>query len=175
MTFYHQYGLPVTILRLTAVVGPGGRGGGRSWREFAARLAEGQRVQVPHFVAEEICHYVDLRDAARMHIAVAQCAAAVGEFFNCCGPNPTSGAEFAEIVRRLVPGITVDYGFPWSMAQGGEIAFDMSKAKEIIDFEPLYTMNDSIQSIKDWVDSGGLAEQASSEDKSFGSGVGETE
>ena len=35
MTFYHQYGLPVSILRLTAVVGPYGRGGGRGYREMA--------------------------------------------------------------------------------------------------------------------------------------------
>ena len=49
LTFYHQYGLPVTALRLTAVVGPGGRGGGRGWREFAEMLATGEDVQIPHF------------------------------------------------------------------------------------------------------------------------------
>ncbi|MCG2789840.1 MAG: NAD(P)-dependent oxidoreductase, partial [Actinomycetia bacterium] len=56
MTYYHQYKLPVTILRLTAVVGPAGKGGGRSWREFAKSLSEGKKVQIPHFSAEEMCH-----------------------------------------------------------------------------------------------------------------------
>jgi hypothetical protein len=56
------------------------------------------------------------------------------------------------------------------MAQGGEIVFDMSKARRLIDFEPKYTLADAIQSIKDWVDSGGLeAEQVVERD--FGSGV----
>ena len=72
MTFYHQYGLPVTALRLTAVVGPGGRGGGRGWLEFAEMLAAGESVQIPHFSMAELCHYVDLRDTARMHIAAGE-------------------------------------------------------------------------------------------------------
>jgi len=175
MTFYHQYGVPVTALRLTAVVGPGGRGGGRGWREFAEMLAEGKRVQIPHFTMDELCHYVDLRDVARMHIVAGEHPNAVGEIFNCCGPGPTRGSEFAEIVQRIVPGIKVEVGFPWSMAQGGEIAFDMSKAKRLLDFEPQYTLEDSIRYIKEWVDAGGLAEERPEADAAYGSGVGTAE
>jgi len=171
MTYYHQYGLPAVALRLTAVVGPHGRGGGRGWREFAERLAEGKSVQVRHFSAQELCHYVDLRDVARMFIAAGEHPAAPGEIFNCCGPLPTTGAQLAEIIRELVPGIRVEFGFPWSMAQGGEIAFDMSKAKRLLSFEPRYTMADSIKSIKDWIDAGGLAEQRAAADAAFGLGV----
>ena len=98
MTFYHQYGLPVTALRLTAVVGPGGRGGGRSWREFAEQLSEGKSIQLPHFSPNELCHYVDLRDVARMHIVVGEHANAIGEIFNCCGPELTRGSEFIELI-----------------------------------------------------------------------------
>jgi len=175
MTYYHQYGVPTTALRLTAVVGPRGRGGGRGYREFAERLAEGKRVQVPHFSAEELCHYVDIRDVARMHIVVAEHPAAVGEIFNCCGPQPTRGSEFVKIVQSLVPGIEVEFGFPWSMAQGGEIAFDMSKAKRLLGFEPLYTLADSIKSIKDWIDAGGLREEVSAQDRAYGAGVSKAE
>jgi len=171
MTYYHQYGLPVTALRLTAVVGPRGRGGGRGWREFAEKLAEGKSVQIPHFSAEELCHYVDLRDVARMFITSAEHPNAPGEIFNCCGPKPVRGSEFAEIVRSLVPGIEAEYGFPWSMAQGGEISFDMAKAKRSMDFEPIYTLEDSIKSIKVWIDSGGLGEEEFSGRETFGEGV----
>ena len=170
LTFYHQYGLPVTVLRLTAVVGPGGRGGGRGWRELAEKIAEGKSVQVPYFSPDELCHYVDLRDAARMHIIADEHPNAVGERFNCCSPGPTRGSEFIEIVERIVLGIKVDTGFPWSMAQGGEIAFSMSKAKRPLDFELQYTLADSIQSIKNWVDGGGLEEHVAS-DSGYGAGV----
>lgn len=170
LTYYHQYQVPATVLRLTAVVGPHGRGGGRGWREFAEQLAEGARVQVPHFSAEELCHYVDFRDVARMHLAAAEHPGAVGQIFNCCGPGPTRGTEFVEAIKRCVPDIEVAYGFPWSMAQGGEIAFDMSKAKTRIDFEPRYTLADSIESIKNWVDAGGLTDSASAGDRSYGAG-----
>ena len=173
LTYYHQYGLPTAVLRLTAVVGPRGKGGGRGWREFAENLAEGRSVQIPHFSAEELCHYVDLRDVARMFIAVADHPQAVGEVFNCCGPAPTRGEEFARIVQAIVPGIEVTYGFPWSMAQGGEISFSMAKAKRLIGFEPVYTLADSIRSIKEWLDAGGLKEDSRGATERFGSGVGE--
>jgi UDP-glucose 4-epimerase len=173
MTFYHQYQLPVTALRLTAVVGPGGRGGGRGWREFAEMLQGGERVQIPQFSPEELCHYVDLRDVARMHIVAGEHPNAVGQIFNCCGPAPTRGTEFIAILEQLMPGIKVETGFPWSMAQGGEISFDMSKAKERLDFEPKYTLADSIRNIKEWVDAGGLDEERLESDKAYGSGVGD--
>jgi len=174
LTYYHQYSLPVAALRLTAVVGPRGRGGGRGWLEFARQLAQGERVQVPHFSAEELCHYVDIRDVARMHIAAASHPGAVGQIFNCCGPSPTRGAEFVEVIKRLDPDIGVDFGFPWSMAQGGEIALDMSKARELLGFEPLHTLAASIHSIRDWIDAGGLEEEQAT-DESYGAGVGESE
>ena len=53
LTYYYQYSLPVTVLRLTAVIGPYGRGGGRGWRKFAEQLGEGVRVEIPHLSAEE--------------------------------------------------------------------------------------------------------------------------
>ena len=171
-TFYHQYGLPTTSLRLTAVVGPHGRGGGRGWREFAEMLAKGESVQIPHFSLEEVCHYVDYRDVAGLHQAAGDHPKAVGEVFNCCGPAKTSGREFEEIVQRHFPGIKVETGFPWSMAQGDTIYFSMQKAKDLIGFEPKYSLEDSILAIKEWIDSGGLAAAAAA-DESFADGVGE--
>lgn len=171
LTYWHQYQLPVAVLRLTAVVGPRGRGGGRGWREFAEKIAEGKRVQIPHFSEQELCHYVDLRDVGRMHVVAAEHPGAVGEIFNCCGPGPTRGSEFVAIVKKLVPGITVECGFPWSMAQGGEISFSMEKAKRLLGYVPEHTLEDAVRSIKEWVDAGGLAEEASGTAESFGSGV----
>jgi nucleoside-diphosphate-sugar epimerase len=170
LTFYHQYGVPVSILRLTAVVGPAGRGGGRSWRDFAEQLYAGQSVQLPMFSPQEQCHYVDLRDAARMHIVVGEHPAAIGQIFNCAGPGPTTGVEFAAAVQRLVPGIAVEFGFPWSMAQGGKIAFDMSKARRLLDFAPRFTLEESVRSILEWAEAGGLREDRPASDAGFAAG-----
>jgi nucleoside-diphosphate-sugar epimerase len=171
MTYYHQYGLPVSILRLTAVVGPAGKGGGRSWYEFAKSLSEGKKVQIPHFSTEELCHYVDIRDVARMFIAVAEKPGAVGEIFNCVGPEPVMGQEFADIVNKLYPEVKVDCGFPWSMAQGGEISFSMEKAKKLLDFEPIYSLEDTIKSIKEWIEQGGLEKFSANNMNKYGDGV----
>ena len=171
LTYHNQFDLPTTVLRLTAVVGPHGQGGGRGWREFSEQLAEGKKVQIPHFSEHELCHYVDYRDVARMHIAVGEHPGAVGQIFNCCGPTPTRGAEFAHIIKSMVPEIDVLYGFPWSMAQGSEIAFDMSKARSLLGFGPMYELADSIQSIKDWIDSGGLVDEKDASGTSYSTGV----
>lgn len=171
MTYYKQYDVPTTALRLTAVVGPRGKGGGRGWREFAEQLAEGKRVQIPHFSAKELCHYVDIRDVGRMFAAAVEHPGAIGEIFNCCGLEPTRGIEFANIIKSIIPGIKVEYGFPWSMAQGEEISFDMSKAEKIINFKPKYSMTDSIMSIKEWIDAGGLEKDQHKRKESFGSGI----
>jgi len=171
-TYYYQYGVPTTVIRLTAVVGPHGKGGGRGWRTFAEELAGGECVRIPHLTAQELCHYVDVRDVARMFLAASEHPRAIGEIFNCCSPSPVRGREFIQIVQRIVPGIKAEVGFPWSMAQGGEIAFDMSKAKKLLGFEPLYTMEQSIQNIKDWIDAGGLEKElAAPADRAYGAGV----
>ncbi len=156
LTFFYQYGVPVTALRLTVVAGPDGRGGGRAWRTFAEQLREGKRVQIFHFSPEEVCHYVDVRDVARMHIVAGEHPNAPGEIFDCCGPTPTRGSEFAAIVECLVPGIKVEYGFPWSLAQGGTIYFNMSKAKELLGYEPKYTFEETLGNIRQWINAGGL-------------------
>lgn len=172
MTYYHQYQVPTTVLRLTAVVGPGGKGGGRGWWEFAEKLQEGKKVQVPHFSADELCHYVDIRDVARQHIVQAEHPNAVGEIFNCCATDPTRGSEFIKTVQDIAPGIEVDCGFPWSMAQGGEISFDMSKAEQRLDYKPQYTLADAVKSIKEWIDADGLkAETSAGITDNYGAGV----
>ncbi|MEW5815427.1 MAG: NAD(P)-dependent oxidoreductase [Spirochaetota bacterium] len=165
LTYYHQYKVPAAVLRLTAVVGPGGKGGGRSWRTFAEMLKEGKKVQIPHFSPEELCHYVDIRDVGRMHLVVGENPKAVGEIFNCCAKEPTRGSEFIEIIKKIKSDIEVECGFAWSMAQGGEIQFDMNKAKQLLDFEPQYSLADSIHSIMDWIDAGGLETEKTTERK----------
>jgi len=155
-TYYHQYSVPTTTLRVTAVIGPHGSGGGTMWREFAEQLQRGDKVQLPMFSANELSHFVDLRDVAQMHIVAAEHPNAVGQIFNCCSAHATRGLEFAEIVEQLVPSAQAVFGFPWSMAQGGEIEFSMAKMKSLLDHEPHYTLHDAIQSIFDWVQAGGL-------------------
>ena len=48
--YYHEYHVPVTCLRLCAVIGPNGRGGGRGWRTIAEQLATSEYVQIPIFL-----------------------------------------------------------------------------------------------------------------------------
>jgi nucleoside-diphosphate-sugar epimerase len=152
MTFFHQYGLPVTVLRIAAV---NGLGGGRPHhRQFVKQLAEGKRIQIPQFAPNELIHFVDLRDVGRMHIVAGDHPNAVGEIFNCCGPAPTRGSEFSADVQRVVPGIKVET----SLWRGSAVAYGMLKAKRLIGFEPQYTPVDSLQRIVDWVHAGGLEE-----------------
>ena len=149
-TYFHQYSLNVCMLRFAAVVGPAGKGGGRSWFDFAKQLLIGEEIELPFFAQSEMCHFVDIRDVARMCLAAYKSKNSNGEIFNCAGPSALKGQEMAGIVQEIVPGIKVEYGYPWSMAQGGEIAFDMSKADELMGFKPCFDMEQSIENIYKW-------------------------
>lgn len=165
LTYFYEYRVPVTCLRLSAVVGPDGCGGGRSWYTFAEQLAKSDIVQIPHFTFDEQCHYVDIRDVVRMIIHASISSNAEGEIFNCCGEKPTTGYEFKEIIQKHFPWIKVECGFPWSMAQGKVIEFSMKKAQDYMDFTPLYTLEDSIIYIKKWINSGGLQKHIPEQDR----------
>ena len=156
ITYFEQYHVPAACLRLTAIIGPDGQGGGRGWRDIASQMKNGETIRIPHFSETELCHYVDIRDVARMMICAAQNPNASGQIFNCCGPRAITGAEFAAIIEKHYPGAKVEFNFPWSMAQGGRISFSMDKAKKLLDFEPKYSVEDSVISIKHWIDGGGL-------------------
>lgn len=151
LTFYHQYKVPVTILRLSAVMGPQGTGGGRMWKDFATQMKEGKEIQLPQFSSEEKGHFVDIRDVGAMHIVIGEHPKAVGEIFNCCGPKATTGKEFAALVEEIIPTVKVRFGYPWSMAQGNEIEFDMSKMERLLGYRPRYTISDSLRNIFDWI------------------------
>jgi nucleoside-diphosphate-sugar epimerase len=172
-TYFHQYNLPVTCLRLTAVIGPNGQGGGRGWRDIAEELQARKAVRIPHFSPQEKCHYVDIRDVARMLIAATQNENTCGEIFNCCSQNAVTGTEFEHVIHQFYPDIEVQCGFPWSMAQGGEIEFSMQKAKRIFGFEPKYSLIDSIAYIKQWIDVGGLDNEVDRTD-TFTDGIKDT-
>ena len=128
------------------------------WREFAEQLKRGDKVQLPMRSDQELSHFVDVRDVAEMHRVAAENPRAIGEVFNCCAAKATRGQDFADIVEGIVPGCQAEFGFPWSMAQGGEIEFSMDKMKELLGFEPRYTLRDAVQNIYDWVQAGGLEE-----------------
>ncbi len=51
--FYYQYGVPVSILRLSAVVGLRGVDGGRMWQDLATQMKEGKEIQLPQFSPED--------------------------------------------------------------------------------------------------------------------------
>ena len=151
LTFYYQYKVPVTILRLTAVVGSKGKGGGKMWKDFALEMKEGKEIQLPLFSLKERSHFVDIRDVAAMHIIAGTHLKAVGEIFNCCGPKATSGEEFSKAVKEIVPQAKVKFGYPWSMAQGNEIEFDIGKMEKLLGYKPRYTISDSLRNIFDWI------------------------
>lgn len=152
ITYYQQYGLSVTVLRLSLVIGPGGRGGGEFWKEFAMGMKEGKEIQLPVFSTKEVLHFVDIRDVASMHIRAAESEKSTGEVFNCCAKEPFSGEDFKKIIENMYPKTKILLGFPWSLSQGDKLYFDMSKAKKLLNFEPKYNLVDSIDNIKIWID-----------------------
>jgi len=171
-SYYNLYEVPTTVLRLTTVIGSAGKGGGRAWREFAIGMKEKKKAQVQMFTAEEKYHFVDIRDVAAAHITAGEHSKAAGEIFNIAAKKPTTGNNFIEAMKKVDPEVEIEFGFPWSMTQGGQLYFETKKAKELIGFETKYDLVDSLQSIKDWIDSGGLEEdERGAMDNKYGTGI----
>ena len=145
LTYFHQFGVPVVILRLPSVMGPNASGGSQAWGDFARQARAGGRVPVPMHSAEEINHYVDVRDVATAHILAATVPQAVGEIFNIAGPKEISGRELAEVIRQLIPASETYYADGWTSAQGHQLYFDIDKAERILGYHPRYGVADSLR------------------------------
>lgn len=145
LTYFHQYGVPVVVLRLPSVMGPNASGGSQTWGDFAQQARAGGRVPVPMHSAEEVNHYVDVRDVATGHILAASAPEAIGEIFNLAGPKEISGEELAEVIRQLIPGAETYYADGWTSAQGHQLYFDIRKARNNLGYRPQYSVANSLR------------------------------
>lgn len=157
-----QTGLPATVIHPGHITGPGWapiNPAGHLGVEVFQRLADGEKVALPHLGMETL-HHVHAADVAGVFLAaLANPSAAVGESFHAVAPGAMTMRGYAEAVADWF-GREADLEFlPWDMwaktvdATSAEITWShlthspncsMAKAERLLDFRPAYTALEAV-------------------------------
>lgn len=175
-TLLSQRGLPATVIHPGHVTGPGWppiNPAGHLGLEVFQRLADGQKVALPHLGMETL-HHVHAADVAGVFLAaLANPWAAVGESFHAVAPGAMTMRGYAEAVAGWF-GREADLEFlPWEAwaqtvdASSAEITWShlthsshcsMAKAERLLGFRPSYSALDAIaDAVTALIESGQLA------------------
>ena len=144
LTYWKEHGLPVTIFRFWWAFS--NEIGGKVLRNMVDAALKGETIRVPERAGGNFLHNDDAAFAMRR--AMQNCAA-YGEVFNISSGTYTTWREIAETVIELTGDKSrLEFILPGQDASMTMIATDPSiefecdldihKAREMIDFEPMY-------------------------------------
>lgn len=145
-TYHHLYGLDVTVLRYFTVYGPAGRPQMVMFR-FCKWIAEAQPVVV-NGDGEQTRGFSYLDDIARGTIAALQ---PVGyEVINLGGHEVISINEMIRILEAKIGKKAMITHAPFHLADVRENSADVTRAKEILGWEPQVSLDEGITNLVDW-------------------------
>lgn len=139
--YTHRFGIPHTIIRPSAVYGPTDCNR-RVTEIFLTNALHGERLRLDNGGHHKLDFtYVD--DLARGIITASTHEAAVNETFNMTHGEGRSIRELAEVVADLVPG-TEMYEHETEVFRPNRGALDISKARELLDYDPQYSLEEGM-------------------------------
>jgi UDP-glucose 4-epimerase len=155
LAYHHQFGLPVTIVRLFNTVGPRQVGQyGMVLPRFAAAALKGEPLRVYGDGSQTrcFCHVSDVVDALVRLFAEPE---AVGRVFNIGGNEEVSIENLAGMVIALAKSTSQIEFVPYERAYGQ--SFDdlprrvpkLDRVRTVISFAPRYELLDIIRSVID--------------------------
>lgn len=144
--YHHLYDLDVTVLRYFTVYGPAGRPQMVMFR-FCKWIAEAQPVVV-NGDGEQTRGFSYLDDIARGTIAALQ---PVGyEVINLGGHEVISINEMIRILEAKIGKKAMITHAPFHLADVRENSADVTRAKEILGWEPQVSLDEGITNLVDW-------------------------
>lgn len=143
-SWYLQYSVPFSILRLGTCYGPGGRGG-TVITNFVKKALNNETLTV-YGTGTASRRYLYVDDLARMCESVLE--ANEHRYFNLCGPQETSVAEVAKIVRQIVRSVPIHF----LSARPGDLASEETSAGyRAVVIEKQTSLEDGIKKYMDWL------------------------
>ena len=155
LIFGEAYGIDAVALRLFNVFGPGQALSNPYTgvlANFASRLINGQPPMIFED-GQQRRDFVHVRDVARAFRLALEQRPAAGHVINVGSGNAYAIADVATMLARAmgVPHLTPDI---MRKARSGDIRncfADISKARELLGFEPCFRLEDSLDELADWV------------------------
>ena len=167
LIFGEAYNVDAVALRLFNVFGPGQALSNPYTgvlANFASRLANGQAPMIFED-GEQQRDFVHVRDIARAFRLALEQRPAAGHVINI-------GSGNAYPIKRVATLLATAMGVPeiepeiMNKARSGDISncfADISKARELLGFEPQYRLEDSLEELADWVREAGAVVDRGSE------------
>ncbi|MFC7058369.1 dTDP-glucose 4,6-dehydratase [Halovenus salina] len=150
-SYYHGYGLPVTILRPFNTYGPHQKTGmaGGVVSIFTNRDLQGEPLKI-FGDGTQTRDLLYATDCARFVVDGTFSEAAVGEVLNAGTGSDISINELAELIATDQTEIThVEHHHPQSEVQ--KLQCDPTKARDLLDWEPEVTLEEGVSRLRDWM------------------------
>jgi nucleoside-diphosphate-sugar epimerase len=148
----HRFGIPWTIIRPSAVYGPTDCNR-RVTEIFLTNALEGKPLRLDNG-GRHLLDFSYVEDTARGFLIAADKAAGLNETFNITRGEGRSIRELAEIVADNIPG-TEMYSEERSVYRPNRGALDVSKARELLGYEPQYSLEEGIKKYLEFVENEG--------------------
>jgi nucleoside-diphosphate-sugar epimerase len=157
LAYRKQFGLPVVIVRLFNTVGPRQVGMyGMVLPRFVAAALEGGNLKVYGDGKQTrcFCHVADVTDAL---LRLMDQPAALGQVFNLGSDQEISINDLAQRVLSICSGggriehITLEQAYGQRFDDLPRRVPRLDKIRSVIDFQPRYSLDQIIRSVKDWL------------------------
>jgi len=152
-TYTHRFGLPHTIIRPSAVYGPTDCNR-RVTEIFLTNALKGERLRLDNGGYHKL-DFTYVKDVARGFITAATHENGINETFNMTRGEGRSIRELAQIVQNLVPG-TETYDHEKKVYRPNRGALDISKACELLGYDPEYSLKEGMEEYHDFVTTEGI-------------------
>ncbi len=153
LAYHKEVGLPVVIVRLFNTVGPRQRGRyGMVIPRFVRWALAGEPLQVYGDGLQSRC-FANVSDVVRAIVGLADCEAAIGEVFNVGSQEEITIRQLAERIVERTHSRSEIIHIPYTQAyeEGFEDMRrrvpDISKVRRVIGWEPLKTLDQTLDEI----------------------------
>jgi len=148
-----RFDIPYTIIRPSAVYGPTDCNR-RVTEIFLTNALKGEKLRLDNGGHHEL-DFTYVKDLAKGFIEAANEADAVGETFNMTRGEGRSIRELASVVADLVPG-TETYVEEKDVYRPNRGALDISKARELIGYDPEYSLEEGMREYHEFIQNEGV-------------------
>jgi UDP-glucose 4-epimerase len=153
LAYYHEYGVPVTILRFFNTIGPRQTGRyGMVVPRFVRQALDGAPITVYGDGRQSRC-FTDVEDTVRGAITLAETPAAVGQVFNVGNTQELTIQALAERVRALTESAAPIVRVPYDEAfQPGfedlrRRVPDIRKAERVAGYRPRVPLDETLRRV----------------------------
>lgn len=156
-SYSERFGVEYTIIRPSAVYGPTDSNR-RVSQIFIENALNGQPLNL-HNGGKDKVDFTYVTDAAHGFVLAALSPKAKNETFNITAGQGRSAKEFAQILNKLIPGGVKTIVQPTNEKKPIRGSLDISKAKNLLDYKPKYSLEDGLKEYVEYIQSTGLFNQ----------------